>query len=291
MKNIIKNLVLFPFNLLYKISPELTLRILFRIKTKKKLSLTNPQTYNEKIQWIKLYDKNPLMPVCSDKYHVREYISSKGLGHLLNDLLWEGFNAENIPFDELPNQFVIKVTHGSAYNIICKDKSSLDQIKTIRTLKKWVKSRFIPAYGEWFYGLLKPRIIVEKYLENENGRLRDYKFFCFNGDPKILYVDTWFEGKHSINVYNDKFELYQGVKLGYRNDLTSNIVMPKNFKMMLEYSKLLSSDFLHVRVDFYEVEDRIIFGELTFTKGAGFGKIEPLDFDYQMGQYLKLPIN
>ena len=126
-------------NLLYKISPKLCLKILFRLKTGYKLNLENPTTYNEKLQWIKLYDRDPLMAKCADKYAVRDYVKVQGCEEILNDLLWEGFNPDEIPFDDLPEQFVIKVTHGSTFNIICKDKSQLDKPKT-KKVEKMVKS-------------------------------------------------------------------------------------------------------------------------------------------------------
>ena len=156
MDNIKKNIILTPFNILYKISPKLDLKILFRLKLGYKLNLKNPRTYNEKLQWIKLYDKNPLMPKCCDKYAVREYIEEKGYGSILNNLIWEGFNPEDIPFDDLPDKFVLKVTHGSTFNIICQDKSKLDREDVIKNCKKWLKAKFLPCYGEWFYGIEKP---------------------------------------------------------------------------------------------------------------------------------------
>src|SRR5699024_2222235 len=118
MNNITKNLILSPFNLLYKISPEIDLKVLFYLKQHYRLNLKNPKTYNEKLQWIKLYDKNPLMPKCCDKYTVREFVKNQGCGEILNDLIWEGFSPEDIPFDQLPPKYVIKVTHGSTFNII-----------------------------------------------------------------------------------------------------------------------------------------------------------------------------
>src|SRR5690625_4737541 len=139
MNNITKNIILTPMNLLYKISPKLCLKILFRLKTGYKLNLENPTTYNEKLQWIKLYDRDPLMAKCADKYTVRDYVKAEGCEEILNDLLWEGFNPDEIPFDDLPEQFVIKVTHGSTFNIICKDKSQLDKPKT-KKVEKMVKS-------------------------------------------------------------------------------------------------------------------------------------------------------
>lgn len=286
-----KNIILTPFNLLYKINPRLDLEILFRLKVGYKLNLDNPKTYNEKLQWIKLYDKNPLMPKCCDKYAVREYIESKGYGNLLNTLLWQGFNPEEIPFDELPDQFVVKVTHGSTFNIICKDKSKLDRDDVIKKCKKWLKAKFIPCYGEWFYGIEKPRVIVEKYLEGDNGLpLFDYKFFCFNGKAQMIYVDTWKNGKHAINAYDANFNLFKGVELGYPNDDETKVEVPAALEEMKKIAEDLSKDFLHVRVDFYYTHGKIYFGELTFTKGAGFGKIKPVEFDVKMGEWLDLPI-
>ena len=292
MNNLKKNVILTPFNLLYKINPKLDLKILFKLKLGYKLNLKNPVTYNEKLQWIKLYDKNPLMPKCCDKYAVREYIESKGYKKILNNLIWEGFNPEDIPFDDLPDKFVLKVTHGSTFNIICTDKNKLDRKDTIKKCKKWLKAKFLPCYGEWFYGIEKPRVIVEEYLEGDNGLpLFDYKFFCFNGKVQMIYVDTWKDGEHAINAYDADFNLFKDVELGYPNDTETNVEVPKALKEMEKIAEDLSKDFLHVRVDFYYTHGKIYFGELTFTKGAGFGKIKPYEFDVKMGNWLKLPIS
>lgn len=289
VNNITKNMILTPLNLLYKIAPELTLKIIFRLKTGYKLNLENPKTYNEKLQWIKLYDRDPLMAICADKYMVRHFVESQGCEGILNELLWEGFNPDDIPFDTLPNQFVIKVTHGSTFNIICKNKEELNISRTNRKLKKWLNANFLTCYGEWFYGVEKPRIIIEKYLENENqSPLFDYKIFCFNGEPEMLYVDTWKDGDHAINVYDLDFNFLPEVTLGYDNDPAAIIEKPKNFDLMLEYAKKLSKPFSHVRVDLYNIKNDIIFGELTFTKGAGFDKIRPYEFDVEMGNMLDL---
>lgn len=290
MNNITKSLILSPMNMLYKVSPKLTLELLFKLKLGQKLNLKNPVTYNEKIQWIKLYDKNNLMPICADKYTVRSYIKDQGCEGILNNLLWVGFDPKEIPYKKLPEKFVIKVTHGSTFNIICTDKAKLNTKKVSKLLNKWLKAKFLPSYGEWFYGIEKPRIIVEKYLETtSNQPLLDYKIFCFNGVPKLVYVDTWKDGKHAINVYDTEFNLIPNVKLGYINDLETIIEKPKNFEKMLDYARKLSKPFLHVRVDFYNLEGEIVFGELTFTKSAGFGKITPHSFDVKMGGWLKLP--
>ena len=277
-------------NLLYRVSPEMALKMLFRLKLGYPLNLKRPRTYNEKLQWVKLYDRNPLMPVCCDKYAVRGYVESKGLGHLLNDLLWEGFDPLDIPFDDLPERFVIKVTHGSAFNIICTDKAKLDRRKVVRTCRRWLKAKFLPCYGEWFYGVERPRVIVERYLEGDGGRpLYDYKLFCFNGEPKMTYVDTWRGGHHAINAYDTDMNLFPGVKLGHPNDNGAVAEKPAAWNEMLDISRRLSADFNHVRVDLYYTQGRVYFGELTFTKSAGFGKIEPYEFDVKMGDWLQLP--
>lgn len=291
MDNLKKNIILTPFNILYRINPVLNLKILFRLKLGYKLNLNNPRTYNEKLQWIKLYDKNPLMPKCCDKYTVREYIEKKGYGEILNDLLWVGFDPADIPFDDLPDKFVIKVTHGSTFNIICQDKSKLDRKDVVKKCKKWLKAKFLPCYGEWFYGIERPRVIVEKYLDGDNGLpLFDYKFFCFNGIPQMIYVDTWKDGEHTINAYDTEFNRLKGIELGYPNDDITNVEIPEALNEMKKIASDLSKDFLHVRVDFYYTHGNIYFGELTFTKGAGFGKIKPHEFDEKMGDWLKLPI-
>lgn len=289
MDNITKNIILAPFNIMYRINSRLTLKTLFKLKLGYKLNLENPTTYNEKIQWIKLYDKNPLMTKCCDKYTVRSYIESCGYKNILNELYWEGFNPEEIPFDELPNKFVIKATHGSTFNIICTDKTMLDKNKVISQCKKWLKSKFLTCYGEWFYGVEKPRIIVEKYIESDDGKqLKDYKVFCFNGRAEYIRVDSErFTNNPRKDTYDKYWNFMEQVHMVSKNSGKS-IEKPKCLDKMLEYAERLSSPFLHARVDFYIVKDEIIFGEITFTPGAGFSKIEPRSFNVKMGSLLKL---
>ena len=156
MDNLTKGAILAPMNLLYRVSPEMALKMLFRLKLGYPLNLKRPRTYNEKLQVVKLYDRNPLMPVCCDKYAVRGYVESKGLGHLLNDLLWGGIRPARYPFRRSARAILIKVTHGSAFNIICTDKAKLDRRKVVRTCRRWLKAKFLPCYGEWFYGVERP---------------------------------------------------------------------------------------------------------------------------------------
>lgn len=289
MDNLTKSILLTPFNLLYKISPKLELKTLFFLKCRYKLNLKAPRTYNEKIQWIKLYDKNPLMPKCCDKYAVREYVESKGCKEILNELIWEGFDPNDIPFDKLPNKCVIKVTHGSTFNIICTDTSKLNREEVINKCNKWLKAKFLEAYGEWFYGVEKPRIIVEKYLDDGTGRLRDYKVYCFNGEPRYIGVDSGDDkiGTHYKDIYDINWNLMKGYEMAYPNSGVP-IEKPEALDELLKYARILSSDFLHARTDFYIVDGKVVFGEITFSNSAGFGRVEPKEFALKMGDYLNI---
>lgn len=289
MNYTLKNMVLAPMNVLYKINPKAELKLMFRLKQKYKLNLDNPKTYSEKINWQKLYYNNSLFSVCSDKYFVRDFVKKRGCGDYLNTLIWDGFSPKEIPFDDLPDQFVIKVTHGSGFNIICKDKKSLDRSITIRKISRWLKTKYLACYGEHWYGKERPRIIVENYLEDSTKQsLYDYKFFCFDGQPYYVYVDTWKNGQHHINMYDADFTLRKEVSLGYPTDLSSNIQKPQNYDEMLEVAKKLSKGFPHVRVDLYNINGAIVFGEMTFSKGAGFDRILPFEFDLEMGSHFQL---
>jgi len=287
MDTIKKNIILTPFNILYKFSPKFNLELLFRLKQGYKLNLDNPITYNEKLQWIKLYDKNPLMPKCVDKFTVRDYVKEKGCAEILNELLWEGFNPEDIPFKDFPNKFVIKVTHGSTFNIICTDKNKLDIEKTKKKLKRWLKEKFLPCYGEWFYGIEKPRIIVEKFIESEDG-LKDYKVFCFNGIPQYIsvYSDRSM-GQLKQEIYDIHWEEVNG-KTGNYGNVDIKTKKPEVLQDLLNYATKLSKDFKHARVDFFIEQNKIYFGEITFTSGAGLHKFSSYDFDKTFGIKLKL---
>lgn len=295
MNETLKNFLLIPFNILYKISPKFELKLLFFLKKGYKLNLENPKTYNEKLNWMKLYYKNELMPICSDKYTVRQYVIDQGCGELLNELLWEGFDPEKIPFDELPNQFVIKVTRGSGKNIICKDKSQLDRKKTIRKLKKWLRQKYLPAYGEWYYNVIEPRIIIEKFLSNNNNEVpEDYKMFVFNNiegkhDVGITVVDTDRFSGHKRNIYDADWNFLPNAWISFPHDKEKILPKPQQYEQMVEYAKKLAKPFPHARIDFYIVKGKIYLGEITLMNGAGFGRIKPREFDEKLGSWIKLP--
>ena len=282
----IKNIVLAPLNILYKLSPALTLKILFAIKNGYRLNLKNPKTYNEKLQWVKVNFKHPLLTKLVDKYTVREYVMAKA-PELLTKVYWSGFDAKEIPWDDLPNKFVIKVTHGSGFNIICKDKNKINKNECIFKLNNWLKEKFLRCYGEWFYGVEEPRILIEEFLDAGDGKVpEDYKIFCFDGEPRFIAVDTDRFTNHKRNIYDLEWNFMKGVTLNFPND--NPLQVPEKLEELITYAKLLSQGFPHVRVDLYIVKDKVYFGEMTFTNGAGFDKIKPKEFDEKLGELFKL---
>lgn len=290
LNNLTKNMILLPFNIMYLFSPKLTLKTLFRLKQGFPLNLEHPRTYTEKLQWIKLYDKNKLMPICCDKYTVRKYVKKKGCAEILNQLFWQGTDPEQIPFDTLPDQFVIKVTHGSTFNIICRDKSALDREDVKKKCTKWLKAQYLPCYGEWFYGIVKPRIIVEAYLEDQNSPYRDlidYKIFCFNGKPEYIRVMSDRSNTLHEEIYDTKWNLLKGKSMGFPCAREASPA-PECLEELLHYARILSEDFKHARMDFYIVNGKIYFGEITFTSGAGFHRFPSYEFDLEVGSKFSL---
>ena len=292
MNRILKNILLTPCNILYQISPRKEIELMFRLKQGYSLDLENVKTYNEKIQWIKLYGRHKDMPRCVDKYTVRKYVEEQGCKEILNELIWEGFCPEDIPFDSLPERCVIKATHGQGMNLICKDTETLDRDKTVKILKRWLKEKYLPCYGEWFYGVIPPRIIIERFLGDEAGNEPvDYKVFCFNGKAKLIDVHTgrFSPEGHKRNFYDMDWNLLRGVGIKYLSDEDTILSKPEQFDKMIEYAEKLSKPFAHVRVDFYLVGGRVYFGEMTFTNGAGFDRVRPKKFDLQLGEWICLP--
>lgn len=292
MNQTLKKIVLFPFDCLYRVSPRLELKILFKIKQGYKLDLNNPKTFNEKLQWMKLnYDSN-IREICSDKYAVRSFVEER-CPETLAKLYWQGYKAEDIPFDELPDKFVIKVTHGSGFNIICADKAKLVKEKTIKQLNSWLKEKYILCYGEEFYGKVRPSIIVEEYLES-NGEegLIDYKIMCFDGEPKYIWVafDRYSSKGPQGVVLDTDWNIIDNVYMSYPlRDRDKVPAKPEKLNELLDYSRKLSANLPHVRVDMYIVDNKIMFGEMSFSHGAGLDKIMPYEFDKELGDCFNLP--
>ena len=256
--------------------------------TGKYLNLKNPKSISEKIMWLKLYYKNPLIPRCTDKYLVRQYLENKGLSHLLNELYGLYNSVEEINFDELPNQFVLKATHGCGYNIICRDKSSLSIAETKQKLKTWMNSVYGLMYGEWHYSEITPKIICEKYLSSldSSSSIVDYKIQCLNGKPFcFLIVYDRNEKAVKLSSYDMHWQ-----RIDFLKKEGGELAQPQNLELMIQAAALLSNPFPYVRVDFYEIEGRLYFGELTFTPLGGMQdldyKDETLDL---MGKELVLP--
>lgn len=267
------------------------LQLQYRIKTGRKLNLKDPKRYTEKLQWYKLYHRDPLMVQCVDKYDVRAYVESKGLGHILNECYGVFDRVEDIDFDKLPNQFVLKDTLGGGGNavIIVKDKSSLDLEAVKKQLQKWVDEDHRIAGGgrEWpYYSGKKHRIIAERYIPSDEstGGLIDYKFFCFDGVTAYVYgiADRKVGEKAGFGIFDREFQQLPYVRCD-ESPLTRKLRKPDQWETMLEYARILSERFPHARIDFYCPEGTILFGEITFFDGSGYMQFEPDEFDHILG--------
>jgi len=263
---------------------------LYKQKTGNDLDLTNPLTYNEKLQWIKLYWYDSLAALCADKLAVREYVKEKGLGYILNDLIAVYDKVDEIDIKSLPEKFVLKANHGSGWNIICADKSKINWKKTKNLLQRWMHANYYYETCEWVYKDIKPKIICEKFLEDDSiGGLKDYKIFCFDGEPKLIQVDLDRNTIHKRNIYDLTWN-YIPVSIKYPTAPEIKVPKPANLDEMLLCAKVLSNGFPHVRVDFYSVNGKTFFGELTFIHGAGYEKITPESYNLLMGSWFKLPL-
>lgn len=252
------------------------------------LNLVDPKRFTEKLQWLKLFWRNDDMPICSDKYEVREYLSRHGYSELLNDLICEFDDMDHFDSASLPKQFVIKAAHGSGWNMIVKDKDKVNWFWWKRIMKSWLKQNLYWFGREWNYQNQKPRIIVEKYLEDDSGELRDFKIFCFNGNPQFVQIDENRTSNHK-RVYVDCEGKPLPIKDSQAHGIPSQIHFSDVQKEMIQIAADLSKPFPHVRVDFYEQNGRIIFGEMTFFDGSGFYSFDPDEWDYTIGEMLELP--
>ena len=281
----------FFINFIFKIVPDdVYLKIRYRLMTSKRLNLKMPKTFNEKIQWLKLYDRKPEYTNMVDKYEVHKHIA-KVIGEEYLIPCYGVFNSfDEVPFDTLPNQFVLKCTHDSASVVICKDKKALDMIKTRKHFKKKLACNYYWGRRQWAYKNIKPRIIAEKLMVDKNGNVpADYKIHCFNGEPKyIQLISDRFTDSIREAFYNENWIL-QEFTVTYPN--TGEIdAKPKQLEKMLELTKKLSKELPYVRIDLYMVNDeQIYFGEMTFYPEAGFLHFNPPEWDRKLGGWLVLP--
>ncbi len=266
---------------------SLYLRLMFLLKTHRVLHLRNPQTYSEKIQWLKLYGQLERYSRYVDKYEARRYVADTiGPGHLVPIIgLWDDF--DQIPFDSMPDQFVLKATHGCGYNFICRDKLSLDRARLRQTAKDWLSENFYVTDREPQYRHIRPRLIAEVYLQDESGALRDYKFPCFDGVPYLVQVLGDRARGTTENLYDRQWNLLPVQEKGIPNAARS-IERPALLDEMFEVAAKLAADFPFVRVDLYCVDGQIYFGELTFTPCNGFITYTPDSFDHELGRMLDL---
>ena len=269
---------------------EAYIKMKYRIMIGKQLDLRNPRTYNEKLQWLKLYDRNPKYISMVDKYEVKEYIAKTvGKQYAVPNLgIWGSF--DDIDFSKLPNQFVLKPTHDSGTIVICHDKNTFDINGARNKIQKSLKHNFYWIGREWPYKGVKPRIIAEEYLTNDDGsEVKDYKFHCFNGKMKFLYITSdRFNGKGLKADYFDEEFNKLDIQWEFPNS-DYNIEKPENFEVMKELAEVLSAGIPTLRVDFYEVNKKIYIGELTFYDGSGFSKMDD-KIDLAIGDYITLPI-
>ena len=270
-------------NLLTVISPKLHAYVVYFVKYKKPLHLKNPQSFSEKVIKLKLedYNNNPLVKQCADKYAVREYVEQAGCGELLNELIGVIDHPDELDWEGLPQQFVLKLNVGCGCNYICTDKSKEDKSYVLERLESWMNVKPWLGYSEMQYKTEK-KILIEKFLSDSNGNPPvDYKVYCFNGQPEaILYIDGRFSDEMHAGFFDTSWQ-YLGIKQNFKKpykEFDKGILpqKPQSLDQMIAAAQALSAGFPFVRADFFEVNGNPVFGELTFTPSGGF---EPSEVD------------
>lgn len=287
VKNPKKILIFLASKGIIKYNDEKYLKYVFKERMGKELDLNNPITFNEKLQWLKLYNKNPKYTNLVDKYEVREYIKETiGEKYLIpNYGVYDSF--KEIDFDKLPNQFVLKTTHDSGTVLICKDKATFDYKYARKYLTKRLKRKYYYLWREWPYKNVKPRIIAEAFMEDKTVQsLNDYKFYCFDGKAKMMFVIIDRGKNTKVNFYDMEFN-----KINLQQTyppFTKKMQKPQQFDEMIKLAEKLSKNIPHVRVDFYIINNQVYFGEMTFFDAAGFDKFTPEKYDEILGNYIDL---
>lgn len=279
------------FGLSNNVPDEEYLKQIYKFRMGKELKLENPITFNEKLQWLKLNDRRPEYTMMVDKYEVKKYVANViGEEYIIPTLgVWN--NVDEIDFSSLPSQFVLKCTHDSGSLVICKDKKSLDIEKAKEKLSKWLKRNLFWYGREWPYKNVKPRIIAEQYMTDKTVcELRDYKIHCFNGMPKFVLVCS---ERFSENGIKEDFLDINWNKLPFKRPQLDcsekELAKPIHFDKMLKLSEILSKNIPFIRCDFYEINSKVYFGELTFYPASGFEAFEPEEWDHKLGSWLELP--
>lgn len=270
---------------------KMFLKFYYRISTGNRLNLNKPRTFNEKIQWLKLYNQKPEYTIMADKYLAKEYVGKKIGKQYIIPLLGVWDSPDEIDFDKLPDQFVLKCNHNSGTGMcICRDKASLDIAKVKKKLKKGMKEDFFLHGREWVYKNIPRKIIAEQFMTDESGyELKDYKIFCFDGIPKLIEVDfDRYTTGHKRNLYTTNWKL-MNAEIKYKHVKDKRIERPQCLDKLLELAGILSEGIPHVRVDFYVINEAIYFGELTFYHESGLAQFRPESLEVKMGKYIKLP--
>ena len=266
------------------------LKLQYRVKFGRKLDLKKPERFTEKIQWYKLNYKNDLMPMCSDKYAVREYIAAKGLKHILNELYEVFERPEDISFENLPEKFVLKLSNGSGTNLLCTDKSTLNLQNVIKEFQEYMFKVKANLGREWPYMKAKPVIIAERLLEDEthiNNAINDYKIFCYDGKPEyVICISDRYSDRCNHLVYDTQWNKIPVASEDAR--IEEDAPRPENLQEMLEIAEKLSADFPYARIDLYSLNNKIYFGEITFYPWSGYMEFEPDEFDFILGKKFSL---
>lgn len=266
------------------------LKLLYFAETGRRLNLKNPSSFNEKLQWMKLYNRKSDYSIYVDKYKVRKYISEIIGEEYLIPMIGVYNSVDEIPWAELPSQFVLKCTHGSGCNVICKDKAELDISEVKRKLNNWMNKSWYWFGREWPYKNIRPCIICEKYMVDESStELKDYKFMCFNGEPKIIQVMS---GRSGGDYYLNHFDVdWNKVDIKRKNlkERPGIINKPDSLNEMIEISKKLSRNMPFSRIDLYNTNKGILFGEITFFPVSGFMNFEDEAVDELLGSWITLP--
>lgn len=260
-------------------------------RTGLRLDWNKLEAYTEKMQWIKLYDATDMKAMLTDKYSVRNWVKNKIGEEYLVPLIGVWNDFEEINFNNLPCQFVLKVTNGSGTNIIVRDKRTMDKDIAKEEIQYWmnVDKSYLKGF-EMHYTKIRPKIIAEAYIDYDAEDLPDYKFLCFNGKVLFCWVDVGRYHEHKRNIYDLKWNLQSWNQHTYGN-AEHSINKPVGFDKMVELAEILCEGFIHVRVDFYNVNGKIYFGEMTFTNGSGFELITPLKYNKMLGDLIELPLN
>ena len=273
-----------------KIMPDkLYLKLMYQVKLGERLNLKKPISFNEKLNWLKLYDRKDIYTNMADKFEVRqivkEYLGEEYLIPLLG--VWD--RAEDINFDMLPEQFVLKCTHDSGSVIICKDSSSFDREGAVKKLQDTLRNNYFYPSREWPYKNIKPRIIAECYMVDEsNTELKDYKIYNFNGEPELIQVDFGRFTHHERNLYSTEWK-YIDEEIEYPKNPDVQIDKPENLQEMLSFARLISKGIPSVRTDFYSVNGKTYFGEITFYQEGGFARFSSKEYEKKLGSLIRLP--